>query len=178
MRRAAAIGTLLFVLVGPGLEAGVGPWLLTGGFEDAGDLPAWLAVPGWALIALGLAVLVLTLVGFARDGLGTPSPAAPPRELVVTGPYRYVRNPQYVATAAVIVGEGLVLGQPILLVAAAVYLAVLAVLHAQREAPLLRARFGPAYDAYAAAVPAWIPRLTPWTDGAGGASPTRSARGA
>lgn len=172
MRRAAAIGTIVFALVGPGLEAGVGPWLLTGGFEDADALPAWLAVPGWILIAGGLAVLAATLVGFARDGLGTPSPMAPPRELVVTGPYRFVRNPQYVATATVIVGEGLVLGQPILLVAAAVYVTVLAALHARREAPLLRRRFGPAYDAYAAAVPAWIPRLTPW-DGSRGAGPAR-----
>jgi protein-S-isoprenylcysteine O-methyltransferase Ste14 len=154
VRRAATIGTVIFAFVGPGLEAGVGPWLLTGGFEDAGALPSWLAVPGGVLIAAGLAVLVGTLVSFARDGLGTPSPMAPPRDLVVTGAYRYVRNPQYVATAAVIVGEGLVLGQQILL--------VLATLHATREAPLLRKRFGAEYDAYAANVPAWVPRLTPW----------------
>ena len=162
MRRAAILGSLLFVVVGPGLEAGLGPWLLTGGFEDAGDLPGWLAVPGWVLIAAGLAVLAGAFVRFARDGIGTPSPMAPPRELVVTGAYRYVRNPMYVATAAVIVGEGLVLGQPVLLVAAAVYVAALAVLHARFEAPLLRRRFGAAYAAYEAAVPAWRPRATPW----------------
>lgn len=162
MRRAATIGTLLFVLVGPGLEAGAGPWLLTGGFEDAGDLPGWLVAPGWVLIALGLVALAATFVAFARDGLGTPSPMAPPRELVVTGLYRHVRNPQYVATATVIVGEAFVLGQPILLAGAALYVITLAVLHSQFEAPLLRRRFGPAYDAYADAVPAWRPRLTPY----------------
>jgi protein-S-isoprenylcysteine O-methyltransferase Ste14 len=164
MRRAAVLGSLGFFLIGPGLETGVGPWLLTGGFESGDGLPgaALLRILGWLLIGLGLAVLVHAYARFALDGIGTPSPAAPPRELVVSGAYRFVRNPMYVATAAVIVGEGLVLRRPILLVAATVYGAAMAFLGHRYEEPLLRRRFGPAYDAYRAAVPGWRPRLTPW----------------
>ena len=164
MRRAAVLGSFLFFLIGPGLEAGVGPALLTGGFEVGDGLPdsPVLRGLGVVLIATGLSVLVHAYVRFALDGIGTPSPMAPPQQLVVTGAYRYVRNPMYVATAAVIVGEGLLLRQPILLVAALVYCAALALLERNYEEPMLHRRFGPAYDAYRAAVPGWLPRLRPW----------------
>jgi protein-S-isoprenylcysteine O-methyltransferase Ste14 len=164
MRRTAVLGSLLFFLIGPGLETGIGPWLLTGGFETGDGLPesAALRVVGWVLIAGGLGVLVHAYVRFALEGTGTPSPLAPPRDLVITGAYRFVRNPMYVATAAVIVGEALVLRQAILLLAAALYVAAMAFLNHRFEEPLLRQRFGPAYDDYRAAVPAWRPRLSPW----------------
>lgn len=164
MRRAAVLGSVGFFLIGPGLEAGAGPALLTGGFETGDGLPGApaLRVAGAVLIVAGLAVVVHAYARFALDGVGTPSPMAPPRELVVTGAYRHVRNPMYVATAAVIVGEGVLLRQPVLLVAATVYCAAMALLGRRFEEPLLRSRFGSAYDAYRAAVPGWLPRLRPY----------------
>src|SRR5687767_2418791 len=85
VRTRALAGSAIFFLVGPGLEAGVGPFLLTGGFATGDGLPGWLAlrVLGGVLIAAGLAVLLHTFAGFARDGAGTPSPMLPPRRLVV-----------------------------------------------------------------------------------------------
>lgn len=151
----------MFFLLGPGLEAGLGPWALTG-FEVRAAWPGVVRGAGVALIAAGLLVVVHAFARFAGEGLGTPSPAAPPRHLVVGGPYRHVRNPMYVATAAMIVGEGLLLGQPILLVAAAVYLSALAALVRLREEPRMRERFGAGYEAYRRAVPGWFPRLRPW----------------
>ena len=100
---------------------------------------------------------------------------APPRELVVTGAYRHVRNPMYVATAAVIVGEGLLLRQPILLVAAAVYCR-----RARDAGPrasrsrCCAAASAPAYDAYRDAVPglaAADPALARVSTAASGRSP-------
>ena len=157
-------GSALFVLVGPLLEAGVGPWLLTRWERGAGLLDA--AAPrvlGGVLIAGGLLVLLGALARFALDGLGTPAPVAPPRRLVVRGAYRFVRHPMYVATAAVIAGQGLLLARPVLLAAAAVYLLTLATLARVREEPLLRERFGAEYEAYRSAVPGWLPRLRPWS---------------
>ncbi|MCW2957850.1 MAG: isoprenylcysteine carboxylmethyltransferase family protein [Solirubrobacterales bacterium] len=155
----------VFFLLGPGLEAGLGPWLLTGGWESGDDLPAQplCTVLGAVLIAAGVTVLLQCFVAFVRDGRGTPTPAVPTGRLVVTGAYRHVRNPMYVATAAVVAGQALVLARPILLVAAAVYVATLALTGRRWEEPALRARFGAAYDAYREAVPAWCPRLRPWT---------------
>lgn len=156
--------SVVFFVLGPGLEAGVGPALLTGGWRAGDGLPGQVAwtVAGGLLIVIGLSVLLQCFVAFVREGRGTPTPAVPTGRLVVSGAYRHVRNPMYVATAAVIVGEGLVLERPVLLLAAAAYVATLGLAGRRWEEPALRARFGPAYDAYRSAVPGWWPRLRPW----------------
>jgi protein-S-isoprenylcysteine O-methyltransferase Ste14 len=143
------LGTALFVLVGPVVELGVGPWALTG-LRVGDDLPAaWpLRALGALLLVAGLAVLADAFVRFARDGGGTPSPLAPPRRLVAGGVYRHVRHPMYLATTVAIAGEALLLRQPILLAAAAAYGAALAALVRWWEEPLLRRRFGAEHDAY------------------------------
>jgi protein-S-isoprenylcysteine O-methyltransferase Ste14 len=163
--RVVTVASAIFFLLGPGLEAGVGPWLVTGGWNRGDDLPAqslW-TVAGTVLVIAGVAVLVQSFAGFVRDGRGTPTPAVPTDRLVVSGAYRHVRNPMYVATAAVIVGEGLLLARPVLFAAALAYLATLAFCGRRWEEPRLRERFGPSYDAYREAVPGWWPRLRPWT---------------
>jgi protein-S-isoprenylcysteine O-methyltransferase Ste14 len=158
-RRALVLGNILFFLAGPFLEAGVGPWLLVQvAGRDAGSVPAVPRVAGAALILGGLAVLADVFVCFVRDGAGTPSPAAPTERLIVGGVYRHIRHPMYAATASIIVGEALFFGQPILLVAAAAYVATTAALAHFVEEPRLARRFGAAYDAYRRAVPGWFPR--------------------
>lgn len=161
--RGPVAGSALFFLAGPGLEAGVGPWLLTGWERGGGPLdhPASRVV-GIVLIVAGLAVLVHAYARFALEGSGTPAPVAPPEHLVVRGAYRHVRNPMYVATAAVICGQGLLLAQPVLLAAAALYCLALGLWTRFAEERVLRERFGASYDAYRRAVPGWLPRLRPW----------------
>jgi len=71
-------------------------------------------------------------------------------------------NPMYVAVLAVIVGQGLLLGQlGLLLYAAAVWLMFAAFVRWYEE-PTLTRRFGADYEAYRRAVPTWWPRLRPW----------------
>jgi protein-S-isoprenylcysteine O-methyltransferase Ste14 len=133
--------------------------VLTGWERGDGALDAApVAALGALLLAAGLAVVLYGFARFVAEGAGSPSPLAPPERLVGGGPYRYVRHPMYVATAAAIAGQGLLLARPVLLVAAAVYLLALGTFARRVEEPLLRRRFGPAYDAYAAQVPAWLPR--------------------
>jgi protein-S-isoprenylcysteine O-methyltransferase Ste14 len=160
-RRATVVGNVAFFLAGPWLEGGVGPWLLVavaGG--DAGDgWPVALRVAGALLMAAGIAVLADVFARFAGDGDGTPSPAAPAARLIARGSFRHVRHPMYVATATVIVGEALAFAQPVLLIAAAAYVAAMATLVHVVEEPRLARRFGAAYDAYRRAVPGWIPRV-------------------
>jgi protein-S-isoprenylcysteine O-methyltransferase Ste14 len=98
---------------------------------------------------------------FALDGLGTPAPMAPTQTLVVTGLYRYVRNPMYLAVGAVITGQALILGQPVLLGYLAPYGTAVASFVHWYKGPVLRARFGAHYESYRQAVPAWHPRHTP-----------------
>jgi protein-S-isoprenylcysteine O-methyltransferase Ste14 len=156
----AAAGSIAFLLAGPGLEAGVGPWLLVrvaGGEIDG--WPAALRVLGALLMMVGIATLVDVFARFVRDGAGTPSPAAPTTRLLVGGAFRH---PMYVATATVIVGEALLFAQPMLLVGAAAYITAMATLAHAVEEPRLARRFGASYDTYRQAVPGWIPRLRPW----------------
>jgi protein-S-isoprenylcysteine O-methyltransferase Ste14 len=156
-RARAAAGSLVFLAVAPGVVVGLVPWWLTGWHAQGWWAP--LRIAGAVLLAAGVAVLLHAYLRFVVEGLGTPAPVAPPERLVVGGLYRYVRNPMYLAVAATIVGQALVLGRPVLLVEAAVVgVAVLAFVHGYEE-PTLRRRFGAAYDEYRREVPRWWPRL-------------------
>lgn len=163
LRRQSLVRSAVFTVVVPGTMAGLIPYSLTG-WPRIGDL---FGVPGtWiggvVLIALGLPVLLAAIYKFASDGLGTPLPAAPTQNLVVTGPHRYVRNPMYLAVAAVIVGQALVLGQPILLWYAVFFVLGTAAFVYFYEQPALLRQFGDEYRRYCESVPAWLPRVTPY----------------
>jgi protein-S-isoprenylcysteine O-methyltransferase Ste14 len=67
-------------------------------------------VLGALLMAAGLPVLLDSFARFALTGLGTPAPIAPPERLVVTGLYRHVRNPIFLALTSLIVGQALFFG--------------------------------------------------------------------
>jgi protein-S-isoprenylcysteine O-methyltransferase Ste14 len=119
-------------------------------------------VLGGLMIGAGLAVLLRAFVRFVVEGSGTPAPVAPTERLVVGGAYRYVRNPMYLAVAALIFGQAFLLGQAgLLLYAAAFCVTVAAFVHGYEE-PVLSRRFGAQYEAYRRAVPAWRPRRKPW----------------
>jgi protein-S-isoprenylcysteine O-methyltransferase Ste14 len=161
-RPAAALGSVVFFLLAPGVVAVLVPWWLTG--WRVKELPYWapLRVIGVALLAAGAVVLVGAFVRFVVEGIGTPAPVAPTRHLVVGGLYRYVRNPMYLAVLAVIVGQALALGQPVLLLYAAVIAAAFVLFVRGYEEPTLRRQFGERYEAYQRAVPGWWPRRHPW----------------
>ena len=159
MRRLwAAVGSALFLVAAPGTVAGLLPYLLTGWRSTGPPLP--LVVLGALLVAGGGAVLLHAFARFVSEGVGTPAPIAPTKELVVGGLYRYVRNPMYVAVGATIVGQALLLGRPGLLAYAALFWLVVAAFVHGYEEPTLSARYGERYDAYRRAVPPWLPRLT------------------
>src|SRR5690242_6551002 len=61
----------------------------------------WLGLPP---LAVGASISVFCFGHFIASGRGTPAPFDAPRWLVVTGPYRYVRNPMYVGTGLFIAG--------------------------------------------------------------------------
>lgn len=162
-RLKAVIGSIVFLFVAPGIVAGLIPWGISGwrldlpllGFEPF----RWLGV---LFLLLGGVLLLETFSRFALQGLGTPAPIAPTKTLVVTGSYRFVRNPMYVAVVSLILGQGLLFGS----VAVLVYgLIVWGTVHAfvlVYEEPTLSGNYGEQYERYRANVRRWIPRLTPW----------------
>jgi protein-S-isoprenylcysteine O-methyltransferase Ste14 len=102
----AVLGSLAFLVLAPGVVAGLLPWLITHWRPlPQGDGPGALRWTGLVLIAGGLVVVLEAFARFAWEGLGTPAPVAPTRTLVVGGFYRFVRNPMYVAVAGMIFGQ-------------------------------------------------------------------------
>jgi protein-S-isoprenylcysteine O-methyltransferase Ste14 len=160
-RLRAAIGSAVFLVVAPGVAAGLVPWLLTD--WSSADPPVWIAATGGVLTAAGAAMLLHSFARFVVEGAGTPAPVAPTERLVVGGLYRHVRNPMYVAVTATIAGQALLLGRPWLLAYAAGFWLVTAAFVRFYEEPTLSATYGEQYAAYKEAVPGWLPRVRPWT---------------
>src|SRR6202045_4992253 len=110
------LGSVLFFVAAPVVVAGLVPWWIMRwefqpaflGFEVTG-------VIGVMLIIAGIPGLVDSFARFALQGLGTPAPIAPTQNLVVTGLYRYVRNPIYIALVSVTVGQAALFGDQRLL---------------------------------------------------------------
>ena len=155
-----ALGSGLFLVVAPGIVAGLVPWWLTG-WETRTTWPP-LQVIGTLLIVAGAVALLDAFGRFVVEGFGTPAPVAPTQRLVVGGLYRYVRNPMYLAVGATIVGEALLLGRTILLLYAAAFAGVVFAFVRRYEEPTLARQFGAQYKDYCRAVPGWWPRLRPW----------------
>jgi protein-S-isoprenylcysteine O-methyltransferase Ste14 len=160
-RPRAFAGSLVFLVVAPGVTAGLVPWLLSRWHRDP-DWPVSLQVTGWLLVALGGAGVLATFAQFVWEGRGTPAPLAPTERLVVRGLYRHVRNPMYLAVATVIVGQGIALPSVSVLAWAAGFVVTVAAFVRAYEEPTLARTHGASYDAYRGAVPGWRPRLTPW----------------
>jgi protein-S-isoprenylcysteine O-methyltransferase Ste14 len=156
-RTAAGAGTALFFATVPGVVVGAVPWTLTH-WRVEGQLPGGARAAGAMVVLAGVVLLVHSFVRFVVEGAGTPAPPAPTEHLVVGGLYRVLRNPMYVAVLAAVLGQALLLGQPVLVVYAAVVGAAMWSFVHWHEEPTLRRRFGPAYDAYRAQVPGWWPR--------------------
>ncbi|HUI55953.1 MAG TPA: isoprenylcysteine carboxylmethyltransferase family protein [Bryobacteraceae bacterium] len=162
-RALAIIGSAVFLVIAPGFVAGLVPRWISGWTLDA----PFLGMPlfrfaGGILIALGVVGLLDSFVRFAVQGVGTPAPVFPTRYLVVTGLYRYVRNPMYVAVVSTILGQGLVLGNAALLEYGVLVWLLFHVFVLAYEEPALRASYGSEYKVFCAEVPRWIPRSTPW----------------
>ena len=160
----AVVGSAVFLVIAPGFVAGLAPWWMTHWQVEAPffglQVLRWV---GALFIALGAIGLLDSFVRFALQGLGTPAPVFPTRHLVVSGLYRYVRNPMYVAVVSTILGQSLIFGNVRLLEYGGLAWLVAHLFVLFYEEPTLRASFGSEYDSFCAEVPRWIPRLTPWS---------------
>jgi protein-S-isoprenylcysteine O-methyltransferase Ste14 len=159
----AVLGSALFFVIAPSMLAGFIPWWVTQWeFRPAFFSVDLTRILGGLLIVVGAPGIVDSFVRFALDGLGTPAPIAPPQKLVVTGLYRYVRNPIYIAVVAVIFGQALLFGDVRLLGYGALLWLFFHAWVVTIEEPSLEQTFGTEYESFRTNVPRWIPRLTPW----------------
>ncbi len=139
----------LFALYVPLTSFRTGPRLETG-------VLSFLAIPLWLI---GGTIVLWCFKDFTFKGRGTPMPTDPPKELVVTGPYRHVRNPIYAGVVLLYAGYFLWFGYwAILLYTALAFIGAhsFVVLY---EEPTLKRKFGATYEEYLKSVPRWVPRL-------------------
>ena len=114
-RWVAALGTAVFALVVQ--EEALLPYAFTRWQPGTPPWPVVILVIGVVLITVGGIVVAWAFVQFAAEGVGVPIPGEPnSQRLTVGGPYRYVRNPLYVASVMAISGQGLLLSRPVLLI--------------------------------------------------------------
>lgn len=166
-RLSASIGSAVFLVIAPGFVAGLVPWWIS--HWELGPPLFQISLfrfVGVVLITLGVLVLLDSFARFAMEGMGTPAPVFPTRDLIVSGLYRYVRNPMYIAVVSTILGQALLLGNVVLVGYGGIVWALFHVFVLAYEEPTLRSSFGSQYENYSTGVPRWIPRFTAWRGGA------------
>ena len=150
------------VLILPVTVTCVIPWLIHAGspaWMPTGTVVSWLAV---VLFCSGLLLFATTLAAFVKRGNGTLAPWTPTQRLIVSGPYRYCRNPMITGVLLILCAEALWLRSGWIAVEAVIFFVINTVYFIISEEPNMERRFGQSYRAYRAQVPRWIPRLKPY----------------
>jgi protein-S-isoprenylcysteine O-methyltransferase Ste14 len=128
--------------------------------HSVADVVAFAA--GCLSIAVGLVLFASSFFLFWTRGRGTLAPWDPPRHFVVSGPYRYVRNPMISGVILLLAGEALLLQSRALGEWAGAFAVINLIYIPLLEEPMLEARFGDAYRAYKRNVRMFVPRISPW----------------
>jgi len=118
---------------------------------------ALLLLVGAVCILLGTGLVIWTIVLFKTEGEGTPNPKLPPSNFVVSGPYKYCRNPMGLGGWLTLLGQAAIYYSPSLL-GISILFAIIIYFNAMFvEEPELRKRFGNPYEDYVKQVPRFIP---------------------
>jgi protein-S-isoprenylcysteine O-methyltransferase Ste14 len=150
-----ALRNLVFTVVVPGAGGGYVPWLI---LRRHGAWPAPVAWYATGVIAVGVLLYLACVWVFATQGRGTPGLWDSPRRVVTIGPYRWVRNPIYLAALLIVSGQAWLFFSVDLLIYAGRLAVAFHLFVTCYEEPRLRARFGEPYDAYRRTVRRWLPR--------------------
>lgn len=153
-----AFKTILWSVFVPGTLTVVVPYLLLSYRNEpfVFELSA-LRFAGLIPMALGTLFYLWCAWDFTFTGKGTPAPFDPPKEIVVLGLYRHVRNPMYVAALLILVGEAILFESATLAIFAGLVFLVFHAWVILYEEPVLRRKFGNSYENYCTNVSRWIP---------------------
>jgi protein-S-isoprenylcysteine O-methyltransferase Ste14 len=128
-------------------------WLLAKVHAPMGDALIW---PGRILILLGIGVMIWAALAFQRTRT-TIVPHQIPTALVDSGPFKFSRNPIYLADVVVLFGWCMSLGSPLAMIALpAPFILVLTRLFIIPEEERLTRHIGEAYTTYSQRVRRWL----------------------
>jgi protein-S-isoprenylcysteine O-methyltransferase Ste14 len=151
MNRLFVRAALAFLAL-PGTVAFLIPWLLAQPVQWA----SFTHPLAWGTLVAGLVVLGACVREFYVAGRGTLAPWAPPRSLVVTGLYRYSRNPMYIGVLLILASWAIGFASWRLTLYAASISVLFQVRVRLHEEPFAARTFGEAWTAYRARVPRWL----------------------
>ncbi len=151
------IGAAIFTVLVPGTVTAFLPYYILD--PSVPEIGAWgpLQLVASTVLVAGASIYFRCLWDFVVAGHGLPAPVDHPKKLVVSGLYRYVRNPMYVGVLLVLVGEVLLLRSMVLVQYALVFLAIVHINILFYEERYLQFRFAESYDEYRKNVRRWIP---------------------
>src|SRR6185312_4881458 len=168
MRFLLPLRAIFFVLLLPGTVAGYIPFGILDSEHRLRVLELSLSSVGAGILAIAGALVLLRCVwDFFARGKGTLAPIDPPRVLVVSGLYRFTRNPMYNGVLALLLGEAWLFGSVSLLEYALVVIILFHLFVVFYEEPALTSQFGESYQAYRRAVPRWGFTTRPFREGPG-----------
>ena len=155
-----AFKTLLFTVLVPGTVAVLLPYRLASSPGARGSLALGsVRYFGLVLIVAGALIYLWCAWDFAFTGKGTPAPIDPPKELVVRGLYKHVRNPMYIGVLSLVLGQAMWFEALTLFAYAGLGFLLFNAFVLLYEEPALKRKFGDSYKRYCATVPRWLPRL-------------------
>ncbi|MBV6478667.1 MAG: hypothetical protein HGGPFJEG_01422 [Ignavibacteria bacterium] len=149
---------LFFTIIHPGVVAGLIPYLILRkeNFDLIYKPFSLFQYVGCIFTLSGLTILIYCIASLAVRGKGTLSPIDPTKKLVITGLYRFSRNPMYVGVILILTGESLFFMSIELLAYDAAVLILFNAFIMLHEEPRLKKDFGDDYLHYCKKVRRWI----------------------
>ena len=149
---------LFFTILQPGMVAGLIPYWILGSpsiatFKNSLRSFQYIAL---FMFAAGVAILLHCIGMFAVKGKGTLSPANPTKKLVVSGLYKFSRNPMYIGVMMILIGEAIFFSSGNLWIYAAMVFIAFNLFIVLHEEPRLKEDFGTEYQQYLKAVRRWL----------------------
>jgi protein-S-isoprenylcysteine O-methyltransferase Ste14 len=114
-------------------------------------------------VAVGLSFLIWATITQWKTGNGTPVPNAPTQHLIITGPYKYCRNPIEFGAVLYYLGIGTLVGEIITgIISCMLGFTTGSIYHKFIEEKELEERFGEEYRKYKEHTPFVFPRIKIW----------------
>jgi protein-S-isoprenylcysteine O-methyltransferase Ste14 len=135
------------------------PWCIE---KNLSIHPVSTFIIGLIIILAGLSMLIHAVSIIIKIGKGTLAPWLPARKLVVTGMYRYVRNPMIIGVLIALAGESIALMSLKIFIWAVIFFTLNHLFFIIYEEPTLKKKFGDEYHEYKRNVPRWLPRVKPY----------------
>jgi len=114
---------------------------------------------GSIITVIGVILVFWTIILFKTKGQGTPNPKLPPKKFIISGPYKYSRNPMALGGLLILLGESAIYYSPSLLGISILYGVIVYFNAMFVEEPELVKRFGEPYKNYLKSVPRFFPNI-------------------